>query len=235
MADDGNSDHDGRMFFDKSKAAFRAGRAINSQWDDSNVGGGSVAFGYNTQAIGENSFSGGSYADADSNAETGFVYGEEIYVGGYNSFALGSGGDTFTDRMSVTGDYAYALGRNVVVGDGSNNGNAGGYGDAAGSYSMAIGLGESTGGDAAWPRITGSNSLGIFIGNQTGVEVSQSNVVSIMGGNVGVGTTQPDTDVKVDVDGAVKVSSSGSETCDGALLGAIRYNSSTGKMQICRP
>ena len=38
----------GRMFWDSSKEAFRAGRATSDQWDDANVGGRSFATGYNT-------------------------------------------------------------------------------------------------------------------------------------------------------------------------------------------
>ena len=49
--------------------------------------------------------------------------------------------------------------------------------------------------------------------------------------NVGVGTTTPDADAKLDVAGAVKVSASGSETCDGDLTGAIRFVS--GQLQVC--
>ena len=49
LADTGSADNDSRMFFDKSKSAFRAGFVNTTQWDDANVGTGSVATGSQLQ------------------------------------------------------------------------------------------------------------------------------------------------------------------------------------------
>ena len=43
---------DARFFFDKSKAAFRAGYASSNSWDEANIGEGSFGMGYRTQATG---------------------------------------------------------------------------------------------------------------------------------------------------------------------------------------
>ncbi len=51
-------------------------------------------------------------------------------------------------------------------------------------------------------------------------------------GNVGIGTTSPAA--KLDVAGAMKVAGAGTETCDTAAKGSMRYNSSGGYMEICQ-
>jgi len=51
MDDDGDTDHDARMFFDKSKGAFRVGKVTGDEWDEENVGGlSSIAMGNNAKA-----------------------------------------------------------------------------------------------------------------------------------------------------------------------------------------
>jgi hypothetical protein len=45
LADDGDANHDKRMWFDKSRGAFRAGGVPGSEWDDANVGDYSAGFG----------------------------------------------------------------------------------------------------------------------------------------------------------------------------------------------
>ncbi len=52
-------------------------------------------------------------------------------------------------------------------------------------------------------------------------------------GNVGIGTTSPSTTLHVN--GAVQMSAADSETCSTSTdTGKLRYNSSTGRMQICQ-
>ena len=46
----GTTNDDSRMFFDKSKGAFRAGYAFEDRWDDSNIGANSIALGLNSGA-----------------------------------------------------------------------------------------------------------------------------------------------------------------------------------------
>ncbi len=70
LADDGDTNHYARMFFDKTKAAFRAGRVNGTQWDDTNVGTFSTALGANTIASGNTATALGFYTTAESYLET---------------------------------------------------------------------------------------------------------------------------------------------------------------------
>jgi hypothetical protein len=80
LADDGNTAHDYRMWFDKSKGAFRAGHTTDAEWDDANVGYDSFACGCNTEASGLCSFSEGG-----SNTSSG----QYSHTEGYCTQALG--------------------------------------------------------------------------------------------------------------------------------------------------
>ncbi|NND11651.1 MAG: hypothetical protein HKN96_10600 [Flavobacteriaceae bacterium] len=72
LDDNTNPSHDIRMFFDKSKASFRAGRAIDNEWDGDNVGNRSVAFGLNTIASGTYSMAIGNRTKAEAMGSTAF-------------------------------------------------------------------------------------------------------------------------------------------------------------------
>ncbi len=76
LNDDSDPSNDQRMFFDKSKASFRAGRAIDEEWDDINVGDRSVGFGLNTIASGRYSMAIGNRTKAEAMASTA--------IGAYN-------------------------------------------------------------------------------------------------------------------------------------------------------
>jgi hypothetical protein len=55
-------------------------------------------------------------------------------------------------------------------------------------------------------------------------------------GAVGIGTATPASDVKADINGAVKVAGSGSETCaTTADIGKFRYNQALGYFELCSP
>lgn len=70
---DSGTDGDNRFFYDKDKGAFRAGTATEDQWDESNRGDYSTAFGYNSIASGASSVSMG--AENDSLAHNSSVSG----------------------------------------------------------------------------------------------------------------------------------------------------------------
>ena len=63
-----------RMMWYPGKAAFRVGEVDGSQWDDSNIGSRSVAFGYRTTASGENAtaMGNGTTASGDESTAMGF-------------------------------------------------------------------------------------------------------------------------------------------------------------------
>lgn len=82
-----NAAYNNRMFFDKSKAAFRAGYTTQQQWDEANIGDYSVALGEGGTASGRGAFSMGRNANA-TGIES-FAFG--INAGGFADYAKGFG------------------------------------------------------------------------------------------------------------------------------------------------
>ena len=160
LDDTGTGSEDLRMFFDRSKGAFRAGQVNSTQWDNANVGDYSVAMGSHTTASGMYSVALGNMAQAT--AGSAIAMGPNATASNYAAIALGG-------IVTASGDYSVAMGRDAT---------------ASANYSMAIGLGDATG---AAPIVSGANSLGIFMGDQSGVDVSSANVMAIMGGNLAIG------------------------------------------------
>ena len=145
LTDDGNTNHDKRMFFDKSKGAFRAGRATGTEWDDANVGNYSIAFGSNciakglSMAIGDGSkaledycFAGGYHSEA-RDAEAAFAFGSSCVATGGCAVALGN-------STTASGDYSTALGHSTTAS--GNSSTALGSACLASGYS-SVALGES--------------------------------------------------------------------------------------------
>lgn len=83
LDDTGSSSDNARMFFDKDKASFRAGRALDDEWDANNIGNRSAAFGLNTIASGTYSMAIGNRTKAEALASTA--------IGAYN---VGGGNPT---------------------------------------------------------------------------------------------------------------------------------------------
>jgi hypothetical protein len=98
LNDAGNPDHDSRVLFDKSKGAFRAGVVQADQWDNSNLGDYSVAFGRNTTSSSDYSVvSGGWLNEATSFASSvgggrGNVASSSYAVIGGGNVNVASGG-----------------------------------------------------------------------------------------------------------------------------------------------
>ena len=138
LADDGNSAHDFRMFFDKSKGAFRVGESSYTRWDDANVGEHSFASGHDTMASGKDSHAEGDTTQAtawQSHAEGFYTTASEgcAHAEGCSTTASGhdshvEGCDSLAEQhcAHASGDsakaylvnmYARAGGRFGVVGD----------------------------------------------------------------------------------------------------------------------
>jgi hypothetical protein len=130
LDDDGNSDHDNRLFFDKSKGAFRAGQVISNTWNASNMGNYSAAFGRNTKAAGNYSLAAGQYASAG---------GTQSAAWGYACSAAGSNSTAFGYYTEATATYSTAWGY---------------YTDATGQQSTA--WGNSTDARSAYETAMGS-------------------------------------------------------------------------------
>jgi Chaperone of endosialidase len=77
-----------RMFWHTPKAAFRAGLVDGNHWDDSNIGGASVAFGWNTTASGFSSLAAGAFITASG--QSAVALGTNLNAAGGWSVVLGT-------------------------------------------------------------------------------------------------------------------------------------------------
>lgn len=206
-----------RLFWYPKKAAFRSGGVDTANpndtsyaaWDDSNIGNYSTAIGLGNIASGTSSFSGGRYSTATGNyamsygfysyavGDSSLSLGETSVANGTGSIAIGTGAASYGDGAAALGTSSRASGAySVVLGRKARTGT--GYAGSGGNYSMAIGLGDPAG---AAPYVSGTSSLGIFMGDQSGMAVTSDNVMAILGGNVGIGTSTPAS--KLHVVGAI--------------------------------
>ena len=117
--DTGTTDDNSRMFFDKSRRAFRAGEATGAQWDAANLGGNSVAFGIDNIASGSESAVFGSLNTVTSPRT--LVAGEENTVDAANGAVFGYAntlvpGGTSGD-MLVAGSSNIGTGPSVILGN----------------------------------------------------------------------------------------------------------------------
>ncbi|MHB8579985.1 MAG: tail fiber domain-containing protein [Ignavibacteriaceae bacterium] len=95
-----------RMMWYPQKAAFRVGAVPASQWDDSNIGGYSIASGWSTAASGLYSTATGIFTTASGNSST--AMGNGTTASGFNSTAMGH-------NTTASGDYSTAMGSYVTT------------------------------------------------------------------------------------------------------------------------
>ncbi|RZK77899.1 MAG: hypothetical protein EOO85_07645 [Pedobacter sp.] len=158
-----------RMMYYPRKSAFRAGLVTALQWDDSNIGATSSAFGYNTTASGVNSFASGSTTTAS--ALNSFVMGAEnssqgsqTLAGGFQSTSAGNNAVAIGYRTNAAGNESVALGNNTV---------------ASGAQSFALGSFASTNGFyGAFALADGSGSTS----NILNAQVANQMVMRFAGG-----------------------------------------------------
>ncbi|OGB90196.1 hypothetical protein A2625_04360, partial [candidate division WOR-1 bacterium RIFCSPHIGHO2_01_FULL_53_15] len=145
----------------------------------------STALGSNTIASGDTSTALGENAKASNRFST--AMGDSTIASGIASTAMGT-------RTTASGNYSTALGfltsaesnySTAMGGNTTASGNystaLGGYTTASGNYSVALGSHISVNAD---------NSVGIGLDNLPRA-VTQSNTMAVMGGKVGIGTTDP--------------------------------------------
>ncbi|WP_235297819.1 tail fiber domain-containing protein [Portibacter marinus] len=133
------------MFFNKAKAAFRAGEILNSNWNTNATGFGSAAFGFQTVAYADFSFSVGDYSQS---------YGLHSFSMGYQSTSDKAYGLSFGNQSSSAAEYAVAIG---------NQNSAVGYGSVAmGIETSSNGLGSFSAGRETRAGGDGSVSFGSF-------------------------------------------------------------------------
>ena len=104
-----------RMMWYPRQAAFRAGKAIGTEWDDANIGKYSAAMGYNTTASGDATTAMGnatnaigSYSTAMGNATT--ASGGYSTAMGYTTTASGQYSTAMGAIATASGDFSTATG-----------------------------------------------------------------------------------------------------------------------------
>jgi hypothetical protein len=163
-----------RMMWYPGKAAFRAGTVPAAQWDLSNIGiystafgnsnmasgSGCFAIGFNNFALGENSFVTGNGNQAIG--INSFAIGRGTHATGLNGFSYGgesvaSGNETMAGglRAAASGQQSVALGLGVTA-SGVASMAFGANAVASGFHSLAIGTGATASGD-------NSMALGAFV------------------------------------------------------------------------
>lgn len=184
-----------RMFFNPKKAAFRAGYAGSSEWNNDSIGDFSVAMGYGTKATGE-------YSTALGSATT--AKGSNSFVGGYSSTASGSGTVALGYISTASGDYSTALGNNSTASGDFSTSLGSGFSVASGRFSSAFG--GNTEAKSGYETVMGryntdytptsisgwSDSDRLFvIGNGTSSGTKSDALMILKNGNTGIGTSTP--------------------------------------------
>ncbi len=188
-----------RLMWIPSKAAFRAGGTYGNLWDDANIGSHSIALGFGTKASEYGTTAMGAYTTASGILAT--AMGEYTIATGYGSTTMGV-------ESIANGFASTAMGFNTKA-TGWASTAMGQWTNANGNYSSALGADTVANGTCSIAMgssiiVNGNYSVGIGLNNQWPFyQVDQSNVLSIMGGNVGIGTTHPDA--TLEVNGTMKV------------------------------
>ncbi|MBN1782820.1 hypothetical protein JW948_16910 [bacterium] len=198
-----------RLIWYPEKAAFRVGKVSDTEWDDANIGEGSMALGASTKASGNYSAAIGMGCFATSAYSAAF--GSNALAMGYSSMALGTNASASGSTAvaigyatNSSGNYAIAMGTNVW---------AYAYGCLAiGRYNESLGTSETT-----W--ISTDPIFEIGIGESSG---SRANAMTVMkDGRVGIGTTNPNGLLEVN-GGNIRVTG-GSFIDDGTPLNVPDY------------
>ena len=183
-----------RLIWYPKKAAFRTGGVDGTQWDDVNIGLYSVAMGDRPKASGDDAVALGGLVTASNTSSVAIGWnnsssGSYSSALGAGSQATGSGSNAYGYSVLSSGARATSLGSFTTAGNGI-------AGSGKGDNSMAIGLGDFSA--MTYPRVTGTGSMGIFLGSTlTATDVTANNVMSVMGGSVGIGTTTPSSPLSV--------------------------------------
>lgn len=166
-----------KMFFDKSKGAFRVGKTGGTEWDEANIGDYSFASGFRSMATGISSVSMGHVNEASGNSSVAMGFYNE--ASGNRSIVMGKENEAIGDSSVSMGQSNHTIGTSsVAIGDGnvaSGSGSVamGGGNVASGSRSVAIGSGNDAINDYSvvigrFNEATGDNSTAL--GKSTNAE-----------------------------------------------------------------
>jgi len=196
LNDDGNINHDSRLFFDKTLGAFRVGRVEDLQWDNSNLGSNSFASGFNNTASGTSSFAIGSSTTASGDYAMAMGRGSEasgLYstAMGFNTTASGNVSIAMGWGTTASGLYSTAMGLFSTA-----SGNAS---TAIGKNTTAPSFAETVVGQYNTPYTLDTNGATqwksadrlFVIGNGTASNARSNAFTILKNGNVGIGTSTP--------------------------------------------
>ncbi len=160
---------DYRMFFDKSKGAFRAGWVNGTQWDVANVGNYSSAFGLFTKASG--------YASTVF-GYSGVASGESSIAMGYNTVASGNQSSAMGYASTASGVAAAAMGY-ATHATGNQSTSTGGWTTASGQLSTA--MGESTTAKSYGETAIGMNNTDYTLGTDGATTFNAADRLFVIG------------------------------------------------------
>jgi hypothetical protein len=180
----------------------------------------SVSMGIDSDATGNFSTAMGGYGTASGTYSTSMGFtanaaGQAAVAMGWSSYANGTYSTAMGYSTIASGTYSTAMGDTTnAYGQGSTA--MGGYSNASGLYSVAagyytqaknnyavaIGYRGSATGQASTAmgsnmNVSGSDSFGIGLTTGTKYNLTDSNTLAIMGGEVGIGTLSPDQALKI--------------------------------------
>lgn len=118
--DENNINLDSRLFFDKSKVAFRVGSVDGTQWNDANRGLYSFAAGRNTRASGVGTTAFGK--DTQALVSYATALGDGTIASGYASLVVGVGTKSNNSSQFVNGTYNIEdTNASLIVGNGTSD------------------------------------------------------------------------------------------------------------------
>lgn len=212
-----------RMMWYPDKAAFRVGRALETNWDKVNIGNYSFAAGLSTTASGSQSVAMGSQNVASG--DFSFAFGNQTNASGFNSFTFGFNTDATANYSTAWGTYTNAFG---------DHSTAWGVGSTASAY-YSTAWGQNTVAPSLVETALGRYNTsytpagGVFdwnsadrlfsIGNGTSTTNRSDAFVLMKSGNIGVGVSAPEARLHIRFNSA---------TGTGHLLVEESNNSSDG-------
>lgn len=212
-----------RMFWYADKSAFRVGYFNEPSWDKDAIGYNSFAAGANSHASGDVAIAMGYVARATGISS--LCIGHRSHAGGDYSIALGTesraggyGGVALGFEANASGRYSTAVGL-FSSATGENSMALGLHADARGRMSTAMGANNIAKAFASFvvgdcndlsdnPDPTVANPLDrIFqIGNGSNSNQRSNAMTVLRNGNVGIGTTNPQSALHIGNSGALKIS-----------------------------
>jgi len=191
LNDVAGTNDDVRMFFSKTKNAFRVGKADADQWDDSNVGTNSIAFGTGTIASGDFSLAMGLRTKATGGWSTAMGYNSEAS----GSYAFAAGQSIASENYCTALGFSTEASGRVSTALGANTIAPSGYETAIGRYNTKYTIGSKLG----W-----SETDRLFvIGNGVADNQRSNALVMLKNGNTGFGVDNPVH--KLEVNGQTKI------------------------------